>query len=181
MRSKTDWLDAGLREITAGGPPGLRLEVLCAAMHATRGSFYHHFSDIGSYRRELAAYFEELRTGRYIEVAERVGAADPQARLEALRATVFDNMTSEGTLLERAFRAWATQESYVAEVMARVDKRRLDYLASLLEEAGADDARERAETVYLIVVGGVHVTPPLPPERMSALISRALAGAFPAS
>lgn len=178
MRSKTDWLDAGLREIAASGPPGLRLEVLCAAMKATRGSFYHHFTDIGAYRQEIADYFEKIRTEKYIEAAESAPAEDALGRLAALRTAVFDDLSGQGLLLERAFRAWGTQQPYVSDVMARVDARRFDYLTTLLESAGAEHPRDHAATIYLIIVGGLHVTPPLPVERIRELVDRTLADAL---
>ncbi len=170
MRSKTDWLEAGLTELAASGPPGLRLEVLCEAMGATRGSFYHHFSGIRVFRRELAAHFEQTGTMRYLEEAEEAADEGPLAQIAALRQAYFDEgLTDRELLLERAFRAWGTQESFVAEVVERVDERRISYVTGLLERAEVEDAQDQASILYLILVGGLYVMPPLPADRIRQL------------
>lgn len=175
MRSREAWLDAGLEALATSGPPGLRLEILCRAMGATRGSFYHHFEDITAFRRGVMERFEQRRTDAFIEVAEAVQGLGAAAQVDALEEAVFGALSPEELDLERGFRAWATAEPDVAAALARVDERRLGFLGDLLRQVGLPgDPDDRAMTIYLLIMGGVNLNPPLPPERIRRLVDQQL-------
>ena len=56
---------------------------------------------------------------------------------------------------EMAVRAWANVDATAADAVARVDRRRLDYLEALLREGGlpARAARARARLMYYALIG----------------------------
>lgn len=176
MLSKRDWLDAGLTLLAESGPRGLRLEVVCRAVGATRGSFYHHFADVGSYRRAVAAHVETEGTTQYVQRAEAVADQGPEAQIRMLhRAVVEDAMTGPEMLLERAFRAWATQDDEVAEIVRRIDEVRRRYVADLFARAGDPAAETHAAQAYLTLIGAHYVVPPLPAEEVGRLVGDIIA------
>lgn len=127
--SKADWLELGLKLLTVDGPSLIRIETLCAQAMRTKGSFYHHFKDREAFVRDLMDHWEKSLTARVIEKTER--ASDPKARLAVLNRLA--GRIDAG--LERAIRRWAGAEPIVAEAVAQVDKRRIDYLARLWQDA----------------------------------------------
>ncbi|WP_179381177.1 TetR/AcrR family transcriptional regulator [Jannaschia marina] len=146
---RADWLDLGLRQLGKAGFDGLTLETLCRASGRTRGSFYHHFKDMKTFVHALVEIWAERQTEAVIAKAE---AAEPGARGAALQAAV--GGLDQG--LELAIRLAARRDPVFAAAQARVDRRRLDYLAALIaEERGLvpDTARRMAETEYAALVG----------------------------
>jgi AcrR family transcriptional regulator len=127
--SKTDWLDLGLKVLTRNGPGSIRIDTLCAEAMRTKGSFYHHFKDRDAFITELMTHWEKQLTANVIKKTER--ASNPDARLAVLNRLA-GRIDME---LERALRRWAGSDLLVAEAVARVDKRRIDYLARLWQEA----------------------------------------------
>jgi AcrR family transcriptional regulator len=50
------WLQAGYELFAAGGPAGLKIEVLAKQVGISKSSFYHHFADLEIFRDLLLAY-----------------------------------------------------------------------------------------------------------------------------
>ena len=50
-----DWIEAGFAVLADRGPNALRVDTLCDRLNVTKGSFYWHFTDMPTYRDELAA------------------------------------------------------------------------------------------------------------------------------
>ena len=51
--SRTQWLDAGLHLLADEGYAALSIERLCQSRATTKGSFYHHFGSLNTYREAL--------------------------------------------------------------------------------------------------------------------------------
>ncbi|WP_232666802.1 TetR/AcrR family transcriptional regulator [Pseudonocardia sp. TRM90224] len=167
--TKGDWLDCGLGILAEQGAQALRLDRLLATIGLTKGSFYHHFDGMPDYRAELAAYFEERYTTRYIDVAtERF--EDPAGQLRTLRSLVAAEKGAEAEL-EVAFRAWAQQDAVVRTVQERIDERRVRFLEELFARHDLPSGRARvlAQAVYLTLVGGGHVVPRAPIEEIERI------------
>ncbi|UGT65952.1 TetR/AcrR family transcriptional regulator [Nocardia gipuzkoensis] len=160
--SKRDWLDAGFAVLAADGARALTVERLCADLGLTKGSFYHHFRGMSGYRADLLDHFETEYTGRYIAETEQrdIPAADRLARLTEL---VLAGQDADNAV-EIAMRAWATQDPQVNRIQQRVDRRRVEYLESLLRDIADNDDESRllARLLYLAQVGAQQVVPPLP-------------------
>jgi len=148
--SKSDWLDLGLRALAKDGPTALRIDALCAAAKRTKGSYYHHFSGREGFTTHLLAHWEQKLTEAVISETERQD--DPVEKLIAL------NRITDGLDMgvETALRRWAGTDKAVADAIAKVDKRRIDYVASLLMQAKdipASQAIDLAVMNYTSLIG----------------------------
>jgi AcrR family transcriptional regulator len=148
-KSRKDWIDAGFAALVKQGVDALAAERLAAKLGVTRGSFYHHFGSADDYARALLSEWERTSTEQIIAFS-RVGgsAAQRERRLaDALLRVRHD--------LDVAIRAWALRDPLAQAYQARVDARRIEYLAELYAELLGEQkaARLAAEIVYLCFVG----------------------------
>lgn len=129
----------------------MKADPLSKSLGVSRGSFYWHFKSVGQFQEELLNRYHQQSTKDVIFELEQ-GEAENQ-RFERLmhRAVLVDKK------LERAVRAWATQNVTAAKVVRKMDDVRLDYLATLLKSAGVADAdvRSRAKFIYLAYLGSI--------------------------
>lgn len=173
MQTRDRWLDAGLRILASDGIRAVTIERLCDDVALSKGSFYHHFRGIGDFRTALLAHFAERETERYVDAAER-GSGDARARLARLQAVVAAGGDAEA--LERAVRAWASQDDDARAALESVDRRRVEYLTGLLVEVLGDqhEAEDVALLVYLTLLGSHQVLPTVPLTRVERLWDRLL-------
>lgn len=155
---KHDWLIAGLSFIAERGVAALTIENVTAALGVTKGSFYHHFKSFADYKTALLVFFEQEGTLDIIQSVEQDAA--PTARLTRL----FEIASSYAPALEIEVRTWALQDDEVRRVQARIDAQRMGYLSELCTEIVGDTTRATimAQLAYTILVGSMHVQPPLP-------------------
>jgi len=154
--SKEDWLDHGLNTLARAGLDALKADRLAKSLNVTRGSFYWHFKDLGDYHTAILLQWRTLMTDRVIAYVEEEAPRAGRLRLLMRRALSGDDG------LERAIRSWAAQEHFVAEIVAGVDRIRVDYLAKLLGETGMPRAasRLRAQFLYWANLGRLMVGEP---------------------
>lgn len=147
---REDWLEIGLSQLGKAGPPGLRISELCKQAGVTRGSFYHHFADQQAYQLALLEHWERSHTQALIETVDATGDGGVARRLHLSALTARLNMG-----VETEIRRWAASDTQVRPVLARVDRRRLDYLVELnqlengLEEQAARDLAGIEYAVFL--------------------------------
>ena len=146
--SPQDWIRAGLEALATRGIDGVRVLPLAKALGVTRGSFYWHFTDRDALLKAMLEAWIADQTDGVIARA----AADGGPPAEELRRLLHLCYEDDGAL-ERAVRTWATTDPWVAEVLQRVDGRRIERLASLLSEAGAPHAEARARMGYRAWLG----------------------------
>lgn len=122
---------------------------MAAELEVSRGSFYWHFVDIRDFRSQLLQSWAEATTNRVRQELE----ADTDLP-DRLRALVERALGSRLTL-DRAIRAWATEDESVARIVADVDSCRLDYIEELLRGAGVPDRQSarRAAFLYWALLG----------------------------
>lgn len=156
--SRQAWLDAAYATFQRDGLAAVRVEPLARALGATKGSFYWHFADRAELVAAVVARWEEERTDATIALAQAGG--DARSRLDALFAAVAHQRPDPATLYVHA------EAEGVADAVARVSRRRVDYLADLLVELGyaPDEAQRRSLVALSSVVGlaqlaSVDVTP----------------------
>lgn len=154
--SAADWLDLGLKVLATKGFTALKAEPLAKAMGVSRGSFYWHFADIGAFHVAVLNHWREIAAEQVISGVE-AAAGEPLAVL--LRRTFGARLA-----LERAVRSWATSNAAARQAVLAIDKRRLDYVASLLAAAGLDPAiaQARAQILYWAFLGFALSDRPLP-------------------
>jgi AcrR family transcriptional regulator len=148
-RTKVDFFKIGLQLLAEGGITTVTIANLCARLHVTKGSFYHHFASGPEFQRELLAYYEEEYAHRRVAAVDAI--ADPAGRLAALhrRAVERDHEA------ESALRAWSRSDPVAADVMRRVDATRVQYLATYFASLGMSehDARVHADIAVSILAG----------------------------
>ncbi|WP_343867257.1 TetR/AcrR family transcriptional regulator [Caenispirillum bisanense] len=143
---------AGFRALARSGPSALRAEALARDLGATKGSFYWHFKDLPDYLSRLLGLWEERAFDGVIAGLDP--ALPPRARLEQLcmLAVEFRDPVYGGAQLEPALRAWALSNAEVAQAVARMDARRVAYVAALCREAGIT-APAAPVMLYALAVG----------------------------
>lgn len=146
---ETDWLEHGLKFLAEQGHTLLKAGYLARQLGVTRGSFYWHFTEIADFHSKLLALW---RTRTTLETIDRIDqAATGQLRLNLILRQAFTADSS----LERAVRAWATNDSGAAEAVAAVDRERIAYLQSILDASGIvqEEAMRRARFLYWSYLG----------------------------
>ena len=168
--SATDWLDEGLKTLAERGFTALKAEPLAKAMGVSRGSFYWHFADIGSFHAAILRRWREVAADQIIANVEAAsGHDDPLAVL--LRQAFGGRLT-----LEKAVRGWAALDPLARRAVAAMDRRRLSYVEDLLKRAGLPPAvaRARAQILYWAFVGFALSDQPLPRGRQQAILDELL-------
>lgn len=130
-KNRQSWLDAGLQTLAAQGPQGLRIMPIAQQLGVTKGSFYWHFKSLEEYQLALLEEWEHSHTEHVIEQVESTGG-DSLAKLRAL----FVSTISSDFSLSRAIRSWSLADANAREVQARVDAKRVSYVAKLLRGLG---------------------------------------------
>lgn len=168
--SAKDWLDQGLKTLARNGFTALKAEPLAKAMGVSRGSFYWHFADIGTYRDAILTHWREVAAEHIIAELETVPKGE-----DALALLLRDAFSAR-LALERAVRSWAIVDPAARGVVHAVDQRRLGYIETLLRRAEfADDvARGRAQILYWAFVGFALSDQTLPKPRQQAALDELL-------
>jgi AcrR family transcriptional regulator len=151
--SAADWETAALDAIAEHGLTGVAIEPLARRLGVTKGSFYWHFPDrdalLGAALRRWEASYTE-------KVIDQVAVErDPRHRLQRLIANVLAGGRSDRIHLALS----VAPHPLVREALARVTRRRLDYLESCYVELGRPrrEARRSALLTYSAYVGLVHL------------------------
>lgn len=144
------WLDAGLERLAADGPQGVRIMPIAQLLGVTKGSFYWHYRDRDAYLAALLEEWERSHTRQIIEHVEHVGG-DAAGKLRNLLKITVESDPG----LTRAIRSWAHVDPNAARMLKRVDRKRLAYVAELLEATGwsAGDAATLAHWSYCALIG----------------------------
>ena len=138
----------------------MAVEPLARALGATKGSFYWHFASREMLLEAALARWESDQTDAVITLVEP-GA--PRERLVRLFTLVLASAGRHGGELS-LYTAGAT--STIGQAVARVSRRRIDYVQALLEEAGIapEEAGRRARLLFALVPGLDAMAATLPEE-----------------
>jgi len=144
------WTEAGLEALGEDGPAGLAADRLARKLGVSRGSFYWHFKDAADFEAAVLGEWEQRWTQRIIAAVE-AGGGEPQARLAALIAQTGGGDAS----LYGAAKRMAKRNPALAELLGRVDDRRVRFVAELIAAGGLDEAEAllRARIVYAWAMG----------------------------
>jgi AcrR family transcriptional regulator len=154
--TRTDWIKAAFRALTAGGPQAIKAEVIARDLNMSKGSFYWHFKDVAALKVAMIEHWLEQGTRLVIADLEDRATA-PHDRLAQLMRLATSGLTGPygGPRVEAAIRDWARYEGFVQDAVAGTDRQRLAYVASLLQEGGADasDAEQKSVILYAALIG----------------------------
>jgi AcrR family transcriptional regulator len=163
------WVRAALEAIANGGLAAVAVVPLAERLGVTKGSFYWHFPSREALVEAALADWEESHTAAVITEIE-AASTDPLEQLRLLIKRV--SALAAGDRVELALLATAEHPA-VKPVLDRVARRRLDFIAELLERLGFSraDARRRALLAYTSYLGyaqAVHATPEVLPRSLAA-------------
>jgi len=162
--SADDWIKQGLKALTRSGFTALKADPLAKAMGVSRGSFYWHFADLGAFHAAMLKRWREIAAEEIIAAVE----ADGDEPLNALLRRTFGARLD----LERAVRNWAAFDPAAQTAVRAIDRRRLDYIETLLQLRGlsAATAQARAQILYWTFLGFALSGTPVPPARLQGLL-----------
>ena len=171
--SAQDWVDLGLKTLAKSGFTALKAEPLAKAMGVSRGSFYWHFADIGAFHAAILTRWREVATEQIIAAVE---AAKNNNKGDDPLAVLLKLTFGSKLVLEKAVRSWAANDARARAAVVAVDRRRLDYIESLLKQAGLaeDIARARAQILFWAFFGFALADQQLPPDRQQAVLDELL-------
>lgn len=157
--SQQDWFNAATEAILEGGFDQLRVLPLAKRLKVTRGSFYWHFDDLGSFIRLFLDQWQALRMQglRYWQPGQNPDLG-PEQEVDRVLKLMFEGPAVEFRRMkvEFAIRDYAQRDPYAREVVARVDAARVEQTAQLLEPLVAPGtARAMALIQYSTVLGSV--------------------------
>jgi AcrR family transcriptional regulator len=149
--SADDWIQAGFALLAESGPNALRIGRLCARLNVTKGSFYWHFADMGTYRATLVDAWGSLHDHNRRRFDE-MGDVEPRERLAVMMQTL---LSPEHRELERAMRAWAFTDEAVLASVQRSDRRVRTAVYQAFVDYGfaPDDAGMRSTFLFAASVG----------------------------
>lgn len=178
MAGKEQWIKGAFRVLTEKGLSRMTIDVLAADLNLTKGSFYHHFKNMAVFRVDMLEYFESISTTSLIALVEADESQEPERKLERLIDLAVEPSPPVG--LQIAIRAWAMQDLEVRKVQERLDQVRLDYASSLLRQAGCspEESHARAVHLYLLLVGGRQILPPLPADQLREMCRRSISAPY---
>ena len=154
--SKPDWLQAGFLALTKAGPQALKAEPLAKSLNVSKGSFYWHFKDIDDYKSAMISHWEQAATANVITHI-KAGTDHPVEKLFALarHATTLPESSYGGHACESAIRDWARYDPQIAEIVTKIDARRIAFTEALFLETGQGktQARQSARLLYSALIG----------------------------
>ena len=160
-RSRDDYLATGLDLLADGGESAVTIAALCGRLGVTKGSFYHHFADVGAFHDALLGFWEE---GTRRAISEARAVADSRRRLTVLKQLAVDaHHEAEG-----AIRAWGRSYEPAAAVVRRVDTAREAHLVESFRARGLSPARARrlARIGLATLIGTQHMEDPVDRRRL---------------
>ena len=170
---RTDWLDAGLVALGAGGVDGVRIAALCEGLGVTTGSFYHHFDGRPDFLSSLIDYWCKSQVDAVIALVEEDNgsALDRVRRLE--RFTIELGVGSQ----DQAMRAWARHNEQARSAVRKADRKTLGLMERLLRELDIPRAEVGvlARVLFFSAIGSYAADHLLRPHRRSEIADTILA------
>jgi AcrR family transcriptional regulator len=151
--SAQDWVAAAVDALVAGGIAAVAVEPLATRLGTTKGSFYWHFANRDALLEAALGQWERTDTDEIIALV--ADEPDPRRRLhQLLTVAVGAAGRHPGGRVELALLT-TPDHPVVAPVLARVTRRRLEYLQQLFAELGLEpaEAHRRALLGYTAYLG----------------------------
>ncbi|MFD6198235.1 TetR/AcrR family transcriptional regulator [Mycobacteriaceae bacterium NPDC060252] len=164
--SRQDYFTAAFELLATSGKPALTTTAVCRKIGVTTGSLYHHFgSGVGFYRAVIDYWENDVTTAQRRRIDE---VANPRERLAVLEQAARDADHE----VEKAIRAWAMEDRYVAAAQHRVDQVRHKHLTKHYIEAGfkPDRADTLARIGFSVLVGAQQIGTRVDRERLNAAL-----------
>ena len=147
---RADWIEAALQALADDGPSGVVVERLADRLGTTKGSFYWHFKDRQDLITEALAAWEREDTDAVIDELKKIKDPVERLRVATVMATEYEEAENPDVRLLPS-----ASDPVVGEVVKRVQRKRLDFLAQIFREVGFTPAesRLRAGLAYSLALG----------------------------
>ncbi|QIB66786.1 TetR/AcrR family transcriptional regulator [Kineobactrum salinum] len=151
--SANDWIEAAKTALVKRGVDNVKVGILARDLDVSRGSFYWHFASRGELLDALLIDWAVTST-RAFEAVLQAFNHDGSREFEK----VFDIWLHEeeySPAYDAAIRDWARNSKHVANLMRRVDNRRIDIIKQIFLDLGRseEEAFIRARVTYFQQVG----------------------------
>jgi AcrR family transcriptional regulator len=145
---------------------------LAERLGLSRTSFYGHFSDRDDLLNALVTLWQSMNTGNLIRQTEAYAETITEAILNVFDLWLLPDLFD--SRLEFAVRNWAHTDNGLARMLQEADEVRVDALQSMFVRFGydPDDARVRADTVYLTQIGYISMIKDRPSEPLGPRLQR---------
>ncbi|WP_280500357.1 TetR/AcrR family transcriptional regulator [Nocardia farcinica] len=150
-----DWLQAGYTVLAEQGFRALKVDELCRRLGVTKGSFYHHFQDITSFKNALVDSWGDWSDAEHRRM-DALAEQPPRERLVAMMGLL---VSPRHWTLERAMREWARSDPRAAASVRASDRHARRAVRRAFAEHGFDPetAARRAEWTFAIGIGALHL------------------------
>jgi AcrR family transcriptional regulator len=161
------WIDFALTTLARHGFQALKADILARRLGVSRGSFYWHFTELGTFHARVIEHWRQMATEAIIADLERYDSREQ--RLDTLLRRAFGH----GALLEVRMRAWADENAVAARALSDIDRRRKAYMEQLLVDAGITPslAATRAQLLYWSYLGAALSRSKLTGERLDRIVA----------
>jgi AcrR family transcriptional regulator len=151
-KSREDWIAAARKVLVKSGVDSVKVDRLANDLHATRGSFYWHFTDRDDL---LNALLHDWEVNNYVAISTiRARWASSTPDLTEL-VELWVGEGTESPAFGMAIRIWARGDASVEDVMHRVDNEWINLVQLLFSPEIYDESERlvRARVVYFHQVG----------------------------
>ncbi|WP_170608855.1 TetR/AcrR family transcriptional regulator [Ruegeria arenilitoris] len=145
--SQDDWFSAGLELLTSGGLGSVQVERLAKILEVSRSGFYWHFGSRDEFLQAIKRYWANEFTRGIIEKCE-AESLPPREKLLRVSHIIRESRADKFDL---ALWHWANEDPEVSELAKQVTKQRTDYIRSLIQALGFQDAELEARTRMFVV------------------------------
>jgi AcrR family transcriptional regulator len=144
------WIEAAFRALTAGGPQAIRAEAIARDLNVSKGSFYWHFANVDTLKKQMLLQWREEATESIIAMLESNEASAPgKLRMLVEFATGDLDVRYGGVMAEAAIRDWARYDAVASATVKAVDLQRLEFLDLLFGQCGLKPPQTRTNSVIL--------------------------------
>ena len=158
--SGEDWIKAGFRALTKGGPEAIKVEAIARDLKVSKGSFYWHFKDVTALKKSMMDHWAKLATFDIIDEFSRLDATPKQLLIMVAEISAGEGTDDYGGLaVEGAIRDWSRHYGVAAKIFAKVRQARLQLLEELFFQLGADkQSAQKARLYYAGLIGAEHLS-----------------------
>lgn len=154
--SQNDWIQAGFRALTKGGPQAIKVEAIARELKVSKGSFYWHFKDVSALKSAMLEHWALVATDNVVDDVEAgaPNAADQLRNLVQISTNAL-SVPYGGSGAEAAIRDWARYDTEAGEILKAVDQRRIEFVRKLFNDHGIKAAQclSHANILYAALIG----------------------------
>ena len=144
----SDWVATAKAMLIEGGVAKISLRSLASKLGVTTGAFYWQFKNLDDLKAAIRKDWAETNTAPFTRIFENPGLSPEDKYLAYASALILEDVYDPH--YDNAIRDWSHSDPLTAEILARVDKQRIEQLAGMFEGFGYDPqaALIRARVTY---------------------------------